>query len=143
MNFRKNLVPPPVGFQMAPLIDIVFISLIFFMTSSVVARWETKMEITVPTADSGVRAAREAGEIIINLDADGRIFIHTVEMSLDRLTGLLVKVATEYKDQPVIIRADGRTRHEHVIAVLDVCRKVDIWNVSFATIPSRFAPGDK
>jgi biopolymer transport protein ExbD len=143
MNFRKNLVPPQVGFQMAPLVDIVFISLIFFMTSSVVARWETKMGITVPTADSGIRAAREAGEIIINLDADGRIFIHTVEMTLDRLTALLVKVATEYKDQPVIIRADGRTRHEHVIAILDVCRKVDIWNVSFATIPSRFTPGDK
>ena len=52
MNFRRNMPATPVGFQMAPLIDIVFLCLIFFMVSSVVARWEAKMGITVPTAAS-------------------------------------------------------------------------------------------
>jgi biopolymer transport protein ExbD len=137
MNFRKSLVPPQVGFQMAPLIDIVFLSLIFFMAASVVARWETKMDLTVPTADSGVRVPRQAGEIIINLDADGRVFIHTVEMDTARLEALLAQVAREFRDQPVIIRADAATRHEKVIGVLDICRRVDIWNVAFATLPPK------
>ena len=50
MNFRKNLAFPQVGFQVVPLVDVVFVALIFFMVASVTARWETKMEITVPTA---------------------------------------------------------------------------------------------
>lgn len=137
MNFRRNLVPPQVGFQMAPLIDIVFLSLIFFMVASVVARWETKLSLTVPTADTGVRTPREAGEIIINLDADGRVFVQNVEMTSARLEQLLTQVAREFRDQPVIIRADANTRHEQVIRVLDLCRRVDIWNVAFATLPPK------
>ncbi|MFA4943665.1 MAG: biopolymer transporter ExbD [Lentisphaeria bacterium] len=135
MNFRKQLSPVQTGFQIAPLIDVVFLSLIFFMVAAVTAKWETKMGIVVPTADSGVRAPRELGEIIINLDADGRIFIQNVEMSAERLESVLRTIAREYKGQPVIIRADGKTAHEHVIGVLDICRRVDIWNIGFATLP--------
>ncbi len=136
MNFRRNFSIPQVGFQVVPLVDVVFVALIFFMVASVTARWEAKLEITVPTADSGVRSPRAPGEIIINIDADGRIFIHNVEMAQPRLEVLLAQVAQEFKDQPVIIRADAQTRHERVIAVLDICRKVDIWNVAFATLPT-------
>lgn len=135
MNFRKNLTFPQVGFQVVPLVDVVFVALIFFMVASVTARWETKMELTVPTASTGVRAPRSTGEIIVNIDAGGRIFIQNVEMDVPRLEGVLVQVAREFQDQPVIIRADAQTRHERVIAVLDACRKADIWNVAFATLP--------
>ena len=137
MNFRKNLQPPQVGFQVIPLIDIMFLCLIFFMVSAAVAKWEAKIGITVPTAVSGERNARQAGEIIINIDADGAIFVNNMEMSEERLEGVLREIAQEYKDQPVIIRADGQTRHERVIAVLDICRRVDIWNVAFATLPKK------
>ncbi len=142
MNFHKQLTPPQVGvgFQVTPLVDIVFVSLIFFMVTTVTAKFETKMGITVPTADSGVRGAREAGEIIINLDGAGQIFIQNVPMTPARLEAVLAQVAREYKDQPVIIRADAATRHEHVVQVLDVCRRVDIWNVAFATLPKRLEP---
>lgn len=135
MNFRRNMTTTPVGFQMAPLIDIVFLCLIFFMVSSVVARWETKMGITVPTAASGARSARDAGEIIINVDAAGVISINNVTMTAERLQSVLAQVGREFKDQPVIIRADAQTRHERVIAVLDACRHADVWNVAFATLP--------
>ena len=135
MNFRKNLAFPQVGFQVVPMVDVVFVALIFFMVASVTARWETKMEITVPTAASGARAPRSAGEIIFNLDAAGRIFIQNVEMDLPRLESVLQQVGRAFQDQPVIIRADAQTRHAKVIAVLDACRKADIWNIAFATLP--------
>lgn len=136
MNFRRQFQAPSVGFQLTPLIDIMFLCMSFFMVATVVARWETKMGITVPTADTGVKANRQAGEIIINLDADGRITVNSVEMAPARLESLLAQVAREFQDQPVIIRADAMTRHERVIAVLDICRRVDIWNVAFATLPA-------
>ena len=93
------------------------------------------MGITVPTADSGVRGARAPGEIVVNLDAEGRIFVNNAEMTPERLSSLLARIAETFLDQPVIIRADAQTRHEKVIEVLDICRRVDIWNVAFATLP--------
>lgn len=139
MNFRKRFSTPQAGFQMAPMVDIMFLLLIFFMAATIFAQWETKVGITVPTADTGVRADRRPGEIIVNLDAEGRMYVNNVEISIERLKGLLAQVAETFGDQPIIIRADAKTRHEAVIGVLDVCRQVDIWNVAFATI----APGEK
>ncbi|NOY82339.1 MAG: biopolymer transporter ExbD [Kiritimatiellaeota bacterium] len=141
MNFRKNQTTPQVTFQMAPMIDVMFLLLIFFMVVSIYAQWETKVGITLPTADSGVPGNRREGEIIINVDKDGRIFVNDAEMTLGHLESLLAKIAETYRAQPVIIRADGATRHDKVVAVLDVCRKVDIWNVAFATLPNKKAGG--
>lgn len=137
MDFRKNVVQQQVGFQMAPLVDIMFLLLIFFMTAVVFAQWETKLGITVPTADEGVRGQREPGEIIVNLDADGRIFINDFERTPAQLEALLAQVSESFKEQPVIIRADRKTDHEKVVQVLDICRKVDVWNVAFAALPPK------
>jgi biopolymer transport protein ExbD len=137
MNFRKRVMGAQVGFQMAPLIDIMFLTLILFMSAMIYAQWETKIGIMVPTAISGVRSVRRVGEIVINLDAAGRIHVNDIELSPERLEGLLAKVAKDFRDQSVIIRADAETPHKHVVAVLDMCRKVDIWNVAFATLPRK------
>ena len=122
---------------MAPMIDIMFLLLIFFMAAAIYAQWETKIEITVPTAEAGKRGDRQPGEIIINVDAEGRLFVNDVEMEMPRLRSILAQISTEFEDQPVIIRADGKTDHARVMGVLDACRSVDIWNVAFAVIPDR------
>jgi biopolymer transport protein ExbD len=137
MNFRKNLQSNHPGFQLAPMIDVVFLLLIFFMVTMIFAQWETKIGIEVPTADSSVMQTRRPGEIIVNLDKEGHIFINNVELSPDRLEALLSNIAHTFAGNPVIIRADRETNHESVMLVLDVCRKVDIWNVSFATLPEK------
>lgn len=137
MNFKKRLSTEHAGFPLAPMVDIMFLLLIFFMAATIFAQWETKIGITVPTADTGVRGVRQPGEIIINLDADGHIFVNSVEMTPERLEALLAKVADAFKNQPVIVRADRMTRHEAVVQILDICRKVDIWNVAFASLPPK------
>jgi len=136
MNFKKNITSNQVGFQMAPMIDIVFLLLIFFMAATLYAKWETKMDIKVPTADTGVDGARQPGEIIINIDRVGQIWVNDANQAPARLEALLAQVSQEFPDQPVIIRADAKTEHAYVISVLDVCRKVNIWNVAFAALPS-------
>ncbi|OGV81777.1 MAG: hypothetical protein A3K19_26290 [Lentisphaerae bacterium RIFOXYB12_FULL_65_16] len=137
MNFKRRYGGGEPGFQIAPMVDLMFQLLLFFMVAAVYAHLETKMGITVPTADSGLRGARQPGEIIINLDDKGIIFVNNVQMTLERLGVLLAQVAKTYQEQPVIIRADAITHHEDVIAVLDICRKADIWNVAFATLPPK------
>ena len=120
---------------MAPMIDIMFLLLIFFMVATIYAQWETKIGINVPTAETGAQTGRTPGEVIINLDKEGQIYINSVQMEPERLHKLLVQIAQTFKGQPVIIRADEKTEYEDVITVLDICRKVDIWNISFATLP--------
>lgn len=140
MNFKKKISDTSPGFQMAPMIDIVFILLIHFMVATIFAQWENKLGITVPTADSGTRVERQQGELIINLDSEGRIYVNSLEKSLEYLETLLTQVADTFVDQPVIIRADMNTRHKDVIKVLDLCTKVEIRHVNFATIKAENEP---
>lgn len=135
MNFRKRIPENNVGFQMAPMIDIIFLLLIFFIAASVYAQWESKIGIEIPTSKTGENHPRLPGEIIINVETDGRIFLNSVQYSPKRLTELLSQLAKLYPDQPVVIRADRATRYESIILVLDMCKSVDIGNVSFATLP--------
>ena len=134
MNFRKQFESKSPGFQMAPMIDIVFILLIFFMVATIYAQWEAKIGVTVPTASSGVQTGRTPGEIIINLDSEGTIFVNNVQMKPERLNQLLLQIAQTFKGQPVIIRADQKTNYEYVVRVLDICRNVNVSNISFATL---------
>lgn len=135
MNFRKNMVDRHIGFQMAPMIDIIFLLLVFFIASAVYSQWERKLEITVPTATSAKEAPRFLGEAIINIDAEGRVFLNSLEYTPERLADLLRQLAVTYPDQPVVVRADRVTRYEDVIRVLDICRQSDIANLAFATLP--------
>lgn len=138
MNFRKEIRPEAVGFQLAPMIDVVFLLLCFFMTSQIFAQWETEIDITLPTADTGQVPERLPGEIIINIRAGGELVVNAQLVTDEQLETMLGRVAEMFPGQPVLIRADHKTEYAHVIRVLDLCRQADIWNISFATgVPER------
>ncbi len=120
--------------QMAPLIDIIFLLLIFFMSASIFYQLETEINITVPTASEATEMKRSPGEIIVNIRKDGSIVVNQRDLSHGQLKAMLGRISELYKGQPVIIRADRDTYHKHVIKVLDICAGADIWNVSFATM---------
>lgn len=123
--------------QMAPLIDIIFLLLIFFMAASIFYQLETEINITVPTAKESTDIKRAPGEIIINIRKDGAVVVNQRQMSYEQLDRMLKRVSELYKGQPVIIRADKETYHKNVIKVLDLCAGADIWNVSFATMKEK------
>ncbi len=133
MNFRTRLKPEPVGFQMTPMIDVVFLLLCFFVTSQIFAQWEAEIDITLPTARTSEMPQRLPGEIIINIRAAGDVVVNGRTLDGGELGGMLGRLAQLFPGQPVLIRADKATAYEHVINVLDLCRQADIWNISFAT----------
>ncbi len=133
MNFKRKITESNAGFQMGPM-DIIFILLIHFMAATIFAQWENKLEIKVPTASSENHSYRQRGEVIINVDEKGVVSINSQELTMERLERILSEVQAAFQEQPVIIRADEKTQHKDVIKVLDLCAKVDIRNVSFATI---------
>lgn len=133
MNFRKKRSATDAGFQLAPMIDVVFLLLCFFITSQVFSQWETEIDIKLPTAESGTPPQRLPGEIIINIRDDGTKVINGQTLDAPALEGLLARVVGLFPGQPVLIRADQTTAYAHVIEVLDLCRRADLWNISFAT----------
>ena len=134
MNFRSRFNPESAGFQMAPMIDVVFLLLCFFVTSQIFSQWETEINITLPTADTGEVPQRLPGEIIINIRADGETSVNQRVLDEAELGALLRDLSLIYPGQPVLLRADKVAAYEHVIRVLDRCRQADIWNIAFATI---------
>ena len=135
MNFRGKYKPDPVGFQIIPMIDILFLLLCFFVTSQIYTQWEAEMDITLPTAQTSTMTQRLPGEIVLNVRENGSVLVNGRELDEAALQGLLKRVVELFPGQPVLIRADKKTPYEHVIRVLDSCRRCDLWNISFATIP--------
>lgn len=119
--------------QMAPLIDIVFLTLVFFMVLSIFSQLETEISISVPKAGESKQAVRSAGEIIINVTREGTVIVNQQTLESEELKKMLKRLSGLFPDQPVIIRADEKTFHKHVIQVLDACSAAEIWNISFST----------
>jgi biopolymer transport protein ExbD len=133
VNFRKQAVPEAAGFQIAPMVDIVFLLLIFFLVTWNFARYETELDVKVPTAKEGKESRRSVGEVIINVKNDGSIVINRKTVSAEELGGTLRKISELYPDQAVVLRGDQSADYRHIVAVLDICRAANIWNVAFAT----------
>lgn len=133
MNFRHKSESQQPGFQIAPMLDIVFLLLCFFITSQIFAQWETEINIQLPTASESGLPGRLPGEVIINLFEDGSIVVNRQKLDKEGLSRLLGRLVEHFQGQTVLIRADRNTRYKEVISVLELCRKSDIWSISFAT----------
>lgn len=120
-------------FQFTAMIDVVFLLLCFFITTSVFSQWEMEVDVVLPSAQSSQIPDRLPGEVIINLSKDGSISINQREYSTDELKERLSRLASLFPGQPVIIRADKDSSTGDLIGIVDICRMADIWNISFAT----------
>lgn len=133
MNFRGSIQNNAPGFQIAPMVDIVFLLLIFFLVTWNFSRSETELDVKVPKAREGKETRRSVGEVILNVKANGTVVMNRRPMNSEELQETLQKIASLYPDQAVILRGDENTDYRHVVEVLDICRRANIWNVAFAT----------
>lgn len=132
MNFRRKGPDLP-SFNFTSMIDVVFLLLCFFITSSVFSQWETEVDIVLPTAETAKMPDRLPGEVIVNLTKEGVISINQQPFTLEQLRERLHRLVRAFPGQSVIIRADKDCSYESVVAIIDSCRLADIWNISFAT----------
>ena len=128
-----NRQPQPAGMQLAPMIDIVFLLLIFFIVTWQFTRSETELNVSVPTAEEGSELNRPKGEIIINILKEGAIKVEGNAVDLPQLHDKLAAIAKQFENQPVRIRGDGEVAYQRIVEVIDTCQKAGIWNISFAT----------
>ena len=120
--------------QLAPITDIAFNLLILFMVLSVFYQMEYALNISVPKAKSTKEVAKEPGEIVVNILKDGTVVVNDKRLNTNQLKSMLVKISNMFPNQAIIIRADKKTFHENVVAVLDACASAKIWNIAFSTV---------
>jgi len=119
--------------QLAPMIDIVFLLLIFFIVTWQFTKAETELNVSVPTSEEGAESDRTKGEIIVNVFSDGRLRVEGATVDLPQLFEKLAAIARQFENQPVRIRGDGGVAYQRIVEVIDTCQKAGIWNISFAT----------
>lgn len=123
--------------NLTPLIDVVFLLLIFFMVSTTFEH-QSRIQVELPEA-SAEPTTPEAESLEIIVDAQGRYFIgeeQVVNTQLKTLMGAIAKVIGERTDMPVIVRADANSPHQSVVTVLDATSQLGLTRISLATTKS-------
>jgi len=134
MKFRKSTAHEALGIQIAPLVDVLILLLAFFIISWKFSRFETEIDISLPAAEKGEPLSREYNEIVVNVHIDGRVVVDSQPYDESKLFGRLEKIAKINPNVAVIVRSDRATPFEHIVDVLDTCKRAGVWNVSFMTV---------
>ena len=136
MNFRRyinddsdNLI------DLAPLIDVVFILLIFFMVSTTFSR-ESKLDINLPQASTTTETNTPTDTIIFNIDAHSRFSINNKVLlnTQDTTIAQALKNAIKgIKNPSILINADADAPHRSIIKAMDAIQKQGISQIGLAT----------
>jgi biopolymer transport protein ExbD len=116
----------PMAIELTPIIDMVFLLLIFFLVASSFNQIEREMKIALPFAGSSGPISAALKEIIINVDADGDVRVAGRNMQLSELNELVANAVKTNSDQKVSVRGDRDTAYAHIVSVLDVCKHAGV-----------------
>ncbi|MCP4042303.1 MAG: biopolymer transporter ExbD [Gammaproteobacteria bacterium] len=122
--------------NITPLIDVVFLLLIFFMVSTTFSQ-HSEIQIELPEANNEKEEKRQ--DILdLAIDAKGLYYLNgrqLVNTGLKTLKQALLKEIAGKKKLPVVISADAKTPHQAVITAMDAAQQVGLYRLTFATAP--------
>ena len=133
MTFKRpRRVGQAVAIELTPLIDVVFLLLIFFMASTTFLR-ETELAIELPQAVVGGVSSTAAVEV--RVDAQGRYAVNGVLLP-DKALETLRRALTEQSGsrRKLVVAADARTPHEAVVRALDAAGRSGLTDIRIATV---------
>jgi len=135
MKFKMLPEEPEVNFQIAPMSDVVFQLLIFFLVAATFAQLEVSQDIRLPIADASQPKQQEgATELRVNVLADGQVKVGNAIYPVEQLAAELRRVAAAMEgEKKVIIRGDQKAHYGKMMRIMAACAQADLWNVSFAT----------
>lgn len=142
MNLRPERPEPP-EINLAPLIDVVFLLLIFFMVSTTFKE-DARLRVQLPEAQGEAAGAEETPSLTLLIDAEGVFYVNEEQVVDRRIATLKRAIAGalgEARDLPVILKADAKTPHQAVMTAMDAASQLGLTRLSFAaTRPGTAAP---
>lgn len=129
----------PLEITLTPMIDVVFLLLIFFMVTTTFNQ-KSELKINLPEAQ-GEGAADDEKMIVLSIDGDGLYFItgddglphQLINQNASTLRQALMKASGGSREIPFVISADGQSPHQSVITALDIAGQLGFSRVTFAT----------
>lgn len=119
--------------NMAPLIDLVFLLLIFFLVTTSFVK-ETGVDVQRPQASTAT--VKEAGNILVGVSSEGKIFLESKEIDVRSVRAHIERSLAENPEGAVVVVADKDSSTGVVIQVMDQCRLAGAKNVSIAASKS-------
>ncbi|MCB1700051.1 MAG: biopolymer transporter ExbD [Pseudomonadales bacterium] len=133
MKFRRRH-REEVGINLTPLIDVVFLLLIFFMVSTTFTR-ETQLSIDLPEAEGTVKESSER-QIEILIDEAGNYRVNgqgLVDNSMRTLQAAIYKISAGDTTMPMILTADAQAAHQSVVRAMDAAGQMGFVHLSITT----------
>jgi len=119
--------------EMTPLVDVVFLLLIFFMIStSFSVSNSLKLELPASKASS---QEKQVEEVLVSIDAKGQLYVQDEAVEDGDLRRRILNISKGDPNMRVVLRADGGTMHKRVVYVMDTVRELGMGKLAIATVP--------
>ena len=140
-QYYRSSLSPGASLPLTPLIDVVFLIVVFFMVNATFAV-HSAIPVQLPHADGDDASGSRA--LTITVDASGRIFIpdggEAGAVTLDRLPSVLAALQPEGSISRVVLYGDAGARYGRLVAVMDVLRSAGVTDLNLVTAPTPAAP---
>ncbi|MBI4718319.1 MAG: biopolymer transporter ExbD [Planctomycetes bacterium] len=126
MLIRAHTTEEAVGIDLTPVIDMVFMLLIFFLVATTFHQAEREIQIALPAASHAAPLSTLLRELVVNVDAQGRIILSGRDVDREALRATVNQAVAANPEQKVTVRGDRATAYANVVAVLDICKAAGI-----------------
>ena len=127
MSVRINKGRLSGGLELTPMIDVVFLLMIFFLVASKLDEADRFIDVVLPKASAAKPLTSRPREFLVNVDRDGNYFVGARPVAIGDLQTLLKQAAVDNpKRQTVIVRADENVAHKFVVAAMNACVEAGI-----------------
>ena len=131
MPLKTDTIEEP-NLNLTPMIDIVFLLIIFFMVGTQFSEMERSIDVKLPRVATAAPLTSGPDEITVNVLTDGTAMVNNKVLTLTELEDALVKAKDAYADQAVVIRGPGNDPYQLVMDVLAIANRANISKVSLA-----------
>jgi len=133
MNLRPRQKRSDLLVDLTPMIDVVFLMLIFFMVStSFTANNSIKLDLPQSKAQA---ANKEEKQVVISIKADGQLYVQDERVKDADLRRRILNISKGDPNMRVVIRADADAKHKRLVYALDTIRELGMGKVGIATVP--------
>ena len=119
--------------SITPLIDVVFLLLIFFLVATRFKEEAHELDIPLPTASEAKPLSKKPQSVIVNIDKDGSYYVERLTMDEKGLEQKLRQKAAQNLHQPVHVRGHKQCDYEKAVAVVNLCKKVGFDDIRLET----------
>ena len=123
--------------ELTPVIDMVFLLLIFFLVATTYNQTEREMQIALPDTETGGPISVSLKEIIVNVTGEGVIIVSGREVSPEDLRTIISEAVAQNPDQKVTVRGDKSASYEAIVRALDVVKGAGVQEPFLDTVPIR------